>query len=824
MLKVEKYFKRMIKRRVKYSKMLLITFLMTGAIGLRATEWREVEHLMDGNIESENFGIFRYDTYNYAKILNGGKARISLGTHDHFVGLNKPTVIISGKNSEIKIENIDKENRGYIGNKNSNNMILFSVDDFKGNKVNGENQVVELIDVNPNGIYKNGIDSIVLVEAKDGYSIKNAKLNLISTTTTNYKYGTELQNDEGYVVKVLADEQNGVYSELEINAIGEDTGIYGDLYKEGKSVLNLNLDISEWHLNKKSTLNNIVIKKDGVIDAENDSTIKLTSDGKTNDGLLTNNGLIRIYEDTIDRKYIILKIEGNYKGIYDGEDGNILMRSEWNAPGGENGENSASDLLHITGNASGKTRVHSFNFTKGDEALPAEELRKGMIAGTVQRTDKLIKTVPVVIVEGEAKNDTFIGTANTRNAGEEQLAGKKIGNRWEWFWTLNPIGEENKQVTPPVTLVDNTQNDLSKTEDKPIDTKDVPVEETKVTEIPANPVDNKDAQNNNPVVDNGAQNTTFIPVMILAQPVTAYVLTPKVNMEMGYLSVGTLDERKNNKENNSKNIWIRTYGKSLDKESKNRFFYDGNIFGLQSGMSIFQNENSLTDIYLGYNKSNMQFFDKYRSVNGYISKDKFTGKGKSESLSLGLTNTKNSENGNYYDLLGQVSILKNNYNSRDDYNVENKRYGLILSGEIGKTFKINSKNNGQWLVEPQGQLIYQYIGNGSFNDGIRDIKQESLYGIRGRVGLKLSYNDKNKGNYYIISNLWSDLKNKGSITHIGNDKIVEKIEKKWAEIGIGASGKIGENVNIFIDSRYEKLLSGTKNKGYKGTLGVNYSF
>lgn len=169
-----------------------------------------------------------------------------------------------------------------------------------------------------------------------------------------------------------------------------------------------------------------------------------------------------------------------------------------------------------------------------------------MIAGTIKRTNKQIRTVPVVIIiEGDAKNDTFLEISKTKNAGEVQLAGKKIDNRWEWFWTLNPIGEENKQVTPPVTLVDNTQNDLPKTEDKPIDTKNVPVEETKATETPTNPV-----------VDNGTQNTTFIPVMILAQPVTAYILTSKVNMEMGDLSVGTLDERKNNKENNDKNVWM----------------------------------------------------------------------------------------------------------------------------------------------------------------------------------------------------------------------------------------------------------------------------
>jgi len=34
------------------------------------------------------------------------------------------------------------------------------------------------------------------------------------------------------------------------------------------------------------------------------------------------------------------------------------------------------------------------------------------------------------------------------------------------------------------------------------------------------------------------------PIYIMAQPVSAYVLMPKINMEMGYSSVGTLNERR----------------------------------------------------------------------------------------------------------------------------------------------------------------------------------------------------------------------------------------------------------------------------------------
>ncbi|SUA21753.1 integral membrane protein [Neisseria gonorrhoeae] len=69
-------------------------------------------------------------------------------------------------------------------------------------------------------------------------------------------------------------------------------------------------------------------------------------------GTFTNGGIITLANQSYADK---LTIEGNYVG----KDGVLKVNTEWNSPGDDQGGNSQSDLLEITGDASGKTTVIS---------------------------------------------------------------------------------------------------------------------------------------------------------------------------------------------------------------------------------------------------------------------------------------------------------------------------------------------------------------------------------------------------------------------------------------------------------------------------------
>ena len=676
----------------------------------------------------------------------------------------------------------------------SKEAILYTVTDpITGVSSSAINQKVTLKDV---FIWapRNSTESTVKVEAKNGKSIKNAELNLIGSNGFKSQIHS---NNSGWVVEVEADETNGVYSELTVNVKGN-TSITGLMHKEAKSVINVNLeDGGKWSFSKNykngsttTTINSLNIGNDGILDvtfypSELDGetgiyTMKLTSDGINNDGTLTNAGEINLYNGSYKD---VFTIEGNYHG----NNGNIIMNTLWNAPGGENGENSESDLVYITGNASGSTRVSPSSFE--------DEADYNVIDGTIQQLSTRLNSVPVIKVAGNSTPTTFTGTARTAGAAEAQLTSRQVNGIWEYYWTIAPLGNANLGVIPGTGTTTGS---------------------------------------------NGGQNTSSKPIYIMAQPVSSYVLMPKVNLEMGYETVGTLHERRGenqilNLENMSKDkgqIWTRIFGHGLNEKGKERFEYESDIYGVQVGHDFKINEDSkgnthLLGGYISYNRANTDFFDKYRAENGYISDDKFTGKGKSESISLGITKTKYTPKGSYYDLVGQVSYLQNKYNSRDDYNAKQNGFGLLLSGEAGKSFNISK--NGNWSVEPQAQLIYQYLNTKSFNDGLRNVDQDNRNGLRGRAGVRLAYNGDNgnsrTNSYYAVANVWHDFtKYDSKYTNIGSDKITEKLGTTWGEIGLGAQAPLGQKSNLYVDTRYEHSFNNSNRSGYKGTIGFKHTF
>lgn len=794
MKEIERFLKKILKKKQKYTKALLITFLMTGGLSVATpiTPNANGEYIVnsstgDGevNISGGTRKIFKVDDGKKLTFTGDGDVFSTTATAPFTA---RPLITISGSNTEFFGTGIT--NKAEFSSED--NIVLYSVKDIGGNYINGSNQKVTFKNMKAGDASISSGEPAIKVEAKNGNNIKGAEFNLIGTTNNDDDEFGIAQNSN-WVVEVEGDATNNKYSELTVNVKGN-TSITGLMHKEAKSVINVNLeDGGKWSFSKNykngsttTTINSLNIGNDGILDvtfypSESDGetgiyTMKLTSDGINNDGTLTNAGEINLYNGSYKD---VFTIEGNYHG----NNGNIIMNTLWNAPGGENGENSESDLVYITGNASGSTRVSPSSFE--------DEADYNVIDGTIQQLSTRLNSVPVVKVAGNSTPTTFTGTAKTAGAAEAQLTSRQVNGIWEYYWTISPLGSSGATTG----IIGGTT---------------------------------------------GGSSGSSRPIYIMAQPVSAYVLMPKVNMEMGYSTVGTLHERRGENrildlENMSADkgqIWTRIYGIGLNENGTDRFQYEGNLYGVQIGHDFKINKDKngndhLLGGYISYNRASTDFFDEYRAENGKISDSKYTGKGKSESISLGITKTKYTPKGSYYDLVGQVSYLQNKYNSRDDYNAKQNGFGLLLSGEAGKSFNISK--NGNWSVEPQAQLIYQYLNTKSFNDGLRNVDQDNRNGLRGRAGVRLAYNGDNgnsrTNSYYAVANVWHDFtKYDSKYTNIGSDKITEKLGTTWGEIGLGAQAPLGQKSNLYVDTRYEHSFNNSNRSGYKGTIGFKHTF
>ena len=516
---------------------------------------------------------------------------------------------------------------------------------------------------------------------------------------------------------------------------------------------------------------NLTLKNGGTLDLSDNSNptgrnyheIKLFS--KTGEGKLINdNGVITMANTSYND---VVEIYGNYEGKNGAK---IKMNTQWNSPGDANGANSKSDVLKILAGGSSKLG----NATGVTGIIPVGiDGKENIIDGNIKKVAKAINSVPVVIVD-KAAAGTFVGKAQTTGAGEVQLTSRLNGGKREFFWTLNAVNGTN-------------------------------------------PYDDGTSKNYDPHSSGNSK-------IILNSAVAGYINTAKVNMNLGFQSLATLNERRGENNFNSTNensqAWARILGKHTKDEGKERFNFETNVYGVQAGydFSIKNSENGkrYTGFYFTNTEAKTNFEDRYRAENGVVVGDKYTGKAKTKDFSLGLSTTKYYNNGLYLDLAGQFSFIKNKYDSRDGAVANQKGNAFGLSVETGKSYKLGTN----WAIQPQVQLVYQYLKLKDFKDDVREVHYGNDSALRARVGIKALYNDK----FYTVANVWNDFNNKTE-ANIGLDKVEEKYSSTWGEIGLGVQIPITNNAYVYSDLKYERSFkSKPKHNGYRGTVGFKYIF
>lgn len=724
--------------------------------------------------------------------------------------------------------------------KSANSAIVFDTQDYKTNfstnlGINGdtsrnaknENSIVELTDTiltttsSDASLIKAKADTVIDITLGQASALSGGQLNSGNFNVENAKFTLKGEKSlataaqDGWLIEVEG--TRNISSDLTVT-LDEKAKMVGMVHKEANSKLDVTVDHdATWELKTKganentSVLNELHLQNGGTLDAAKnpaDYVVKLSSNGVDTDGMLVNGGVITLANaNTTD----VLTVEGNYVG----QNGIIKMNTEWNGPGDEQGGNSQSDVVHIKGKAIGSTTVIPV------KADGTENIIDGSI-GDIQ-ADLHKRTVAVIKVDDDTayNSRSFVGTAHTTGAGEIQLAERRNddGTR-EHYWTLTALNPENP--VPPVVVPNNPNNPVTP-----------PV-------VPNNP--------SNPVTPPSQPSVPQVGTPIYSQVVSGYTQMPRANMNLAYDTLRTLHERKGenqiltwehykkHKEAAEGQVWVRILGNRTLDYGKHRFNMEAKNKGFQIGkeFSIKRDEEGkhvLKGGYLSFQESRLSFEDRYRAQHGLVVEDKFTGTGRTRALSLGLTRTSYTQDGEYLDLVGQLSYLDNRYHSRDDISASNHAWGVALSAEYGKPYEFakDSQENTGWIFEPQAQLIYQYMNFSSFQDPYRSVDQKSQHGLRGRLGFRLAYNDydvkerKATTTWYTVANLWHDFTNDSEV-RIGRDHIYERYARTLGEVGLGLQVPIEEQSYLYADVRHARAFGRAKHREYRLTIGLKYTF
>ena len=768
----------------------------TGDEGTADNIWIDNNHILNSTINNEGNGSIVINNNTASSVINGKSIHTKAADTDTKVGINGD---ITNKNTG----KITLKNSGNIQNKieNSGSGLIDITNDNTGNIastiLNGGAGIIDITNDgtlsgsitntgDPNTVTANNIDiknsttgNIVSKILNGGAgNIKITNNGTISGSTTDDELPNSIENTGTGNISLINDGK--IASDILNGAAGSGIKITNNNTLSG-TITNTNSG-SVYATNTGTFTGMTTNSGSGILDLDNQGIWNNTGNSvltrlKNTTGTIIFPQVSEVNAGDKDQ-YHTITVNGNYTG-----GGLMRVSTVWNKDG-----TSYSDRVDIHGDVDGA-------------ATTVQTLNKKGIYGDVTLKEIPIHSAVVVHVAGKSSGNDFTGSAPTTNAGEAQL--KKIdttsGTDYAWTLTAQPKTPDPVVPVPPGPTVS----------DKPVP--------------PAPPIKE---------------------VPIYAEPVSGYVQMPTADMELGFTTVGTLHERRG--ENQTYNItgsnntalgddqqqtWGRVLVKHLDKDGKKRLDTAGNQSVLQIGHDFILDENEKTGTrrhiggYVAYGHNENDFRDEYRAKNGYIVDDHYTGKGRTDAVSVGGYGTFYGNNGGYVDLVGQVTYLRNKYNARSNESVHQNGWGAALSAETGKSFIVYGNN---WFVEPQAQLVYQYLSLDDFNDRIRHVDQHDPSALRGRVGMRFGYNGDTRDNlpsssFYGIANIWHDFVNPKSVD-IGRDSLKEEYAKTWGELGLGIQLPITRQSDFYSDIRYEKNFGSDKRKGFKGTMGYKYTW
>jgi outer membrane autotransporter protein len=308
--------------------------------------------------------------------------------------------------------------------------------------------------------------------------------------------------------------------------------------------------------------------------------------------------------------------------------------------------------------------------------------------------------------------------------------------------------------------------------------------------------------------------------------VPGYVGAPWLNAFYGFTTLGSLHERRGSAEGPAdgfnEDSWGRIRGQHNNFDAS-RFSYDSNLWFMQLGHDVYQAENAAGTqvtggmmVTIGQQNTNTQ--DQARAIRPDLSIN--TGKIKTKAYGFGGYYTLMTQEGGYLDITSQATIYRNSYESQ--YNAKHTGYGVVMSAEVGQPYPLA----GGWMVEPQGQLKYQYLhlSPKGFKDEISEISGIDYSVGQVRAGLRLFSDTTEKQGIkpYLTTDVVHQLGRNPQVA-VANVDFRPDFTKTFWQGGAGVTAKVGSRVDIYADAKYQKSFDG-KMDGYLGNLGVKVSF
>ena len=283
-------------------------------------------------------------------------------------------------------------------------------------------------------------------------------------------------------------------------------------------------------------------------------------------------------------------------------------------------------------------------------------------------------------------------------------------------------------------------------------------------------------------------------------------------------------------------VWGRLFGQQID--SRYQAFADprtdGQIAGLQVGVDVLRSDSLIAGhkdyggLYFSYGNANVDVSGLVTNAAATAFILQHTGSLNLNAYSGGAYWTHYGPQGWYLDLTLQGTSY-GGAASTDFAHLSTNGSGFISSLEGGYPIALPQLGPG-FVLEPQAQVLWQWIGFDSGNDGLGPVALGTTSETTARVGLKSKWTIMTDSGQvwqpYVRANFWSDFGGTAA-TLFGPDTVPLISHAQYMDVDAGFTTKINAHISAFADAGYQFAVSndgGGRRNGVKGTAGLRYQW
>lgn len=258
-------------------------------------------------------------------------------------------------------------------------------------------------------------------------------------------------------------------------------------------------------------------------------------------------------------------------------------------------------------------------------------------------------------------------------------------------------------------------------------------------------------------------------------------------------------------------IWARFYNMKLERGGSHG--YDANYKSLQVGTDK-KSVRANGEWYYGLAVEHLWGKPDYKD-----------GRGEQKMTDVAFYGTNVKANDSFLDYTFKVGRIDSDYDTAYGDHGDFENWAMAIGAEYGKRFALG----GNWTIEPQAQLTYNYLWGDDYTtkNGAR-VHQDNADSLVGRLGFlfarEIHPQLKNPSRVYVKASVLHDFLGDTSSTIADDVRFTDNddLGDTWFTVGLGTDLRLADDIQFYLDA--EKNFGADVDMKYRLNIGFRFDF